>query len=161
MLKEQVCNFIDGNKDLLIEVSKEIFNNPELGFKEYKASKLLTSKLESANFEVELGAADLETAIYAVHPNQTEGPTVAILGEYDALRGRIFQGLGYPGGEERSDTNIGQSIRYRRTVRDRQHRSDGGERGYAHTARDLRSHPHHAHSQGRGDHHHKSRIDHL
>jgi len=32
-----------------------------------------------------LGAADLETAIYAEHPEVSKGPSVAILAEYDAL----------------------------------------------------------------------------
>lgn len=85
MLKEKVCSYIDKNKDLLFEVSKEIFNNPEVAFKEFKASKLLTNKLQDAGFETKLGVADLETAIYAVHPDKSEGQTVAILGEYDAL----------------------------------------------------------------------------
>ena len=85
MFKDRVCRYIDENKSLLLEVSKEIFNNPELGFEEFKASKLLANKLETAEFNVELGTANLETAIYAVHPDQKEGPTVAILGEYDAL----------------------------------------------------------------------------
>ena len=85
MFKDRICKYIDENKNLLFGVSKEIFDNPELGFEEFKASKLLANELEKADFEVDLGAANLETAIFAVHPNQKEGPTVAILGEYDAL----------------------------------------------------------------------------
>ncbi len=83
--KKKVCAYIDDNKDILFEISKEIYNNPELAFKEYKASKLLACELEKAGFQVDLGAAELETAIHAIHPEQTEGQTVAILGEYDAL----------------------------------------------------------------------------
>jgi amidohydrolase len=41
--------------------------------------------LEKAGFVVELGVAGMETAIRAVHPSESEGPTVAILAEYDAL----------------------------------------------------------------------------
>ncbi len=85
MLKERVCSFIDENKELLVTVSKEIFHHPELGFKEFKASHLLADKLEQAGFNVELGVADLDTAISAIHPDQSEGPTVAIIAEYDAL----------------------------------------------------------------------------
>jgi len=84
-LKEKVCIYIDESKDSLFEISKKIYDNPELAFKEYKASKLLASELEKAGFKVELGVAELETAIYAIHPEQTEGQNVAILGEYDAL----------------------------------------------------------------------------
>ncbi len=85
MLKEKVCKYIDENKDLLLEVSREIHENPELNFEEYKASKLLAKKLEEANYDVKLGVADLETAIHAQHPKISDGPTVAILAEYDAL----------------------------------------------------------------------------
>jgi len=85
MTKQKICDYIDKNEDKLRQVSSEIFHNPELGFKEYKASKLLAEKLEEANFEVKLGVADLETAIQAIHPNVSEGTTVAILAEYDAL----------------------------------------------------------------------------
>ena len=80
--------------DLLFSVSQEIHENPELNFEEYKASKLLASKLEEANFEVKLGVADLDTAIHAVHPNVSDGPTVAILAEYDALP-EIGHGCGH------------------------------------------------------------------
>ena len=85
MSKEKVCTFIDENKDYLFRISKEIHENPELGFEEFKASKLLADELKKADFKVELGVADLETAIHAVHPIESEGPVVAILAEYDAL----------------------------------------------------------------------------
>jgi len=85
MLKDKVISSIDKHKELLINIGKEIHSNPELGFKEYKASKLLADELKKAGFTVELGAAGLETAIYAVHPDKQEGATVAILAEYDAL----------------------------------------------------------------------------
>ncbi|MHA1516487.1 MAG: M20 family metallopeptidase, partial [Candidatus Heimdallarchaeaceae archaeon] len=56
-----------------------------LNFKEFKASKLLSDHLIEAGFDVEYGIASLETAIRAVHPEVNDGPTVAILAEYDAL----------------------------------------------------------------------------
>ena len=85
MLKDKIISGIDKHQELLINVAKEIHNNPELGFKEFIASKLLTDELQKAGFTVELGVAGLDTAIHAVHPDKKEGPTVAILAEYDAL----------------------------------------------------------------------------
>ncbi len=85
MLKDKIISGIDKHQELLINVAKEIHNNPELGFKEFIASKLLVDELKKAGFTVDLGVAGLETAIYAVHPDKKEGPTVAILAEYDAL----------------------------------------------------------------------------
>ncbi|MFX0066663.1 MAG: M20 family metallopeptidase [Candidatus Hermodarchaeota archaeon] len=94
MWKEKVNSYIDEIKDKLISVSKEIFDNPETAFKEFKASQLLADELHKAGFEVELGVAGLETAIQAVHPAKTEGSTIAILGEYDALP-EIGHGCGH------------------------------------------------------------------
>jgi len=81
----QVCVAIDQMETQLRNVSREIFEHPEVKNEEVFASKLLASELEKAGFEVELGVAGLDTAIRAVHPAVSEGPTVAILGEYDAL----------------------------------------------------------------------------
>ena len=36
MLKDEICGYIDEIKSFLFEVSKEIHENPELNFKEYK-----------------------------------------------------------------------------------------------------------------------------
>ena len=85
MLKDNVRALIDDNKARLIEISDEIHANPEVANEEVKASRLLAGELEKAGFVVELGVAGLDTAILAVHPDQSEGPTIAILGEYDAL----------------------------------------------------------------------------
>jgi amidohydrolase len=69
----------------LRSISREIFEHPEEKFEEVRASKLLADELRAAGFEVEVGTAGLDTAIRAVHPSAAPGPTVAILGEYDAL----------------------------------------------------------------------------
>lgn len=85
MLKQKICNYIDEIKDILVDVSLQIHSRPELNFEEYFASKLLSDKLQEAEFDVELGVAGLETAIRAVHPDYSKGPTIGILAEYDAL----------------------------------------------------------------------------
>jgi amidohydrolase len=84
-IKDSVRQHIDGIRSKLIEVSSEIFSNPELAFEEVAASRLLADHLKRAGFKVELGVAGLETAIRAEHPSKSDGPTVAILAEYDAL----------------------------------------------------------------------------
>ncbi|MFX1255881.1 MAG: hypothetical protein ACFFCZ_30020 [Promethearchaeota archaeon] len=66
MWKEKVNSYIDEIKDKLVSISKEIFDDPETAFKEFKASQLLAEELDKAGFEVELGVAGLETAIQAV-----------------------------------------------------------------------------------------------
>jgi amidohydrolase len=84
-LHERLGDAVDAMEDRLRAVSRDIFEHPEVKFEEVRASKLLADELTKDGFEVELGAAGLETAIVAVHPKRSDGPTVAILGEYDAL----------------------------------------------------------------------------
>ncbi len=80
-----VRDAVDRMEPLLRTVSREIFEHPELKNEEVFASKLLAAELEKAGFETQLGVAGLDTAIRAVHPSVSPGPTIAILGEYDAL----------------------------------------------------------------------------
>ncbi|TFG31376.1 M20 family peptidase [Candidatus Thorarchaeota archaeon] len=87
MWKDKVRIYIEDNQKRLIDISKEIHANPEVANEEVKASRLLADELEKAGFKVDLGIAGLDTAIMAVHPDQSDGPTIAILGEYDALPG--------------------------------------------------------------------------
>lgn len=83
--KAQVSEAVDRMEERLRDVGMDIFDHPEVKFEEVRASKLLAGEMEKAGFEVELGVAGTETAIRAVHPAVSDGPTVAILGEYDAL----------------------------------------------------------------------------
>ena len=76
---------VDKNEPQLRSVSRQIFERPEVKSEEVFASKLLADELGKAGFDVELGVAGLDTAIRAVHPAMSDGPTIAILGEYDAL----------------------------------------------------------------------------
>lgn len=84
-LKQVICNIIDEMRDRLIEISDTIHRNPELGFQEYMASKLLAGELEKHGFKVELGICNLPTAFKAVFKGRAEGPKIALLAEYDAL----------------------------------------------------------------------------
>ncbi|MFW9805305.1 MAG: M20 family metallopeptidase [Candidatus Thorarchaeota archaeon] len=85
MWKDKTSSFVDKYRNRLIEISEEIHRNPELAFKEFRAAKLLSEELKKAGFDVEQGSAGMETAIVATHPDQSNGPTIAILAEYDAL----------------------------------------------------------------------------
>ncbi|HHR85639.1 MAG TPA: amidohydrolase, partial [Candidatus Acetothermia bacterium] len=86
-VKEQACAYVDKIADQLIAVSRDIYEHPELKFEEFGASKLLAEKLQEAGFDTRLGVAGLKTAIQADHPAVSDGPTVAIISEYDALPG--------------------------------------------------------------------------
>jgi amidohydrolase len=85
-LKERVITTINAQSDILWGISTAIFNDPETGFNEYHASKLLTDYLKAAGFSVEMGIGGLETAFRASFGFAKE-PIIAILAEYDALVG--------------------------------------------------------------------------
>jgi len=93
-LKDIVIKEIDSLKARVVEVSKTIHANPELGLKEYKASELLSSELEQYGFEVERGIADMPTAFRATLTTGRAGPDLAYLAEYDALP-QIGHGCGH------------------------------------------------------------------
>ncbi len=82
-LKSTVQADIDNHRQQLADLSLKIHSNPEIGFKEHKASNWLTQYLETNGFMVERGICQLETAFKAVYGNKR--PAIAILAEYDAL----------------------------------------------------------------------------
>ena len=72
-----------------------IHGNPEPGFEERAASTLVAETLARHGYAVERPAGSLETAIRArLRGGVGEGPVVAILAEYDALRG-LGHGCGH------------------------------------------------------------------
>lgn len=83
--KERIFQHIDRSGPRLIEMADYIFDNPELGFEEHKAARLLADYLGEHGFAVELGLGSLETAFRAVYENGAGGPSIGLLCEYDAL----------------------------------------------------------------------------
>jgi amidohydrolase len=82
---QQIAQELDQLKDRLVQVSKTIHKNPELGLKEYRSSELLCSELEKDGFRVERKVAGMDTAFRATLKGKPGGPTIALLAEYDAL----------------------------------------------------------------------------
>ena len=85
---------VDSTRSRILEVSATIHDNPELGLKEFKASQLLSSTLETNGFAVERGIAGMPTAFKATFSSGRAGPHVAYLAEYDALP-EIGHGCGH------------------------------------------------------------------
>lgn len=84
-MKNNIFNYIELNKQKLIQYSDFIFDNPEIGLKEYKSSELLISVLEKNNFKIEKNLSGYSTAFRAVFENGENGPSIGLLCEYDAL----------------------------------------------------------------------------
>jgi amidohydrolase len=82
--KREVCDTIDGMREALLRVSREIHARPELAFQERFAAEQLVGLLRGAGLDVASGAYGLETA-FAAEFGAADGPCVALLAEYDAL----------------------------------------------------------------------------
>jgi len=111
-IRKQVDAKIDAYHPRMIEMNDWMYHNPEPGFQEFKASKLLAGDLEKHGFQVEWGVPGLErawpefdelkkvgglpddyngppylpTAFRAKYKGRNEHPVIAIVVEYDALR---------------------------------------------------------------------------
>jgi amidohydrolase len=82
-LKAEVSRQVEQQSRELVELSLKIHANPELGFKEEKASAWLTDYLVRNSFQIERGVGRLPTAFKATYGSGK--PVIALLGEYDAL----------------------------------------------------------------------------
>lgn len=111
-IRKQVDATIDAYHPRMVEMNDWMYHNPEPGFQEFKASKMLAGELEKHGFQVEWGVPGLEkvwpefdalkkvgglpddydgppylpTAFRAKYKGKSEHPVVAIVVEYDALR---------------------------------------------------------------------------
>ena len=85
MPKKEAFNWIDENKERIIEISDAIWEYAEVGLQEFKSSKLQAEEMEKYGFKVDMGVAEMPTAFVATWG---EGkPVIGYLGEYDALPG--------------------------------------------------------------------------
>ena len=83
-VKERMAAAVERLGDELESLSHRIHDHPELGYQEVKASGWLTEFLDGQGFKVERGVAGVDTAFRAIIETG-DGPTIAILCEYDAL----------------------------------------------------------------------------
>ncbi|MBI3628670.1 MAG: M20 family metallopeptidase [Candidatus Rokubacteria bacterium] len=84
--KQAIAEAVDRLGDELEQLSRQIHDNPELGYEEVRACGWLTEFLARQGFKVERGVAGVDTAFRATIETG-DGPTIAILCEYDALPG--------------------------------------------------------------------------
>jgi aminobenzoyl-glutamate utilization protein B len=84
-MKDNAWNWIDENRDRIIELSDAVWGFAELGLMEHESSKLLADELERHGFDVERGVAGMPTAFVAAWGSGK--PVIGVMGEYDALPG--------------------------------------------------------------------------
>ena len=83
---DTVTQAVESLREELVEISMDIHDHPELNYQEYHAVEVLSNALERHGFDVERGVGGVETAFRGtIQGGNGDGPTVAILAEYDAL----------------------------------------------------------------------------
>lgn len=83
--KDNIIQSLDASAAHFTAVGRQLWENPELGFREEKSAALLQDELAKAGFKIEKGVAGMPTAFTATYGSGK--PVIGILGEFDALPG--------------------------------------------------------------------------
>ena len=81
----QIEELLESKKEELTTMSRTIWENPEIGHQEYKASGMLMDMLKKNGFQVTEKLEGMDTAFQAVKKSGKPGPVIALVAEYDAL----------------------------------------------------------------------------
>jgi amidohydrolase len=84
-MKSRAQDIVDDHRDRLLEISHKIHEYAELGYEEFKSSKLLAEELMAYGFGLDKPVAGLKTAFKATFDTGKRGTHIGYLGEYDAL----------------------------------------------------------------------------
>lgn len=82
-LKQQVCAAIDRQGERIVALGEAIMDDPELGFKEVRTARRVAEVFAELGLPFEEGLA--LTGVKALSQGRRPGPTVALMGELDAL----------------------------------------------------------------------------
>ena len=93
-MKNKITSEISGRMPELADISKYLYENPELGDEEYKAVKLLADYFRKNGFAVEEAIYGLATTFKAIYDSHKEGGHIVLFCEYDALP-QIGHGCGH------------------------------------------------------------------
>ncbi|GMA30934.1 M20 family metallopeptidase [Litorihabitans aurantiacus] len=78
----------------LTAFSRDLYDHPELGYREFRSVEAFAARLEAAGIAIERGTGGIPTAFTAQLGTRASGPQVAITAEYDALPG-VGHGCGH------------------------------------------------------------------
>lgn len=82
-MRDTLLRAVDKHRERILQAERQIWNNPETGFKEWKTHAFLTEQFEELGYTLQLAGnipgfyTDLDTG--------RPGPTVCVLGELDSL----------------------------------------------------------------------------
>lgn len=83
-LKRVVAEAIDARREEIVEIGESIMDAPELGFKEYRTADRVKNVFRDLGLGFDDGMAI--TGVKAVLRGAKPGPTIALMGELDALQ---------------------------------------------------------------------------
>lgn len=81
-IKKLLFDKVDEQKERIIEIGTRIFENPELGFKEYKTLKLIESVFDEYNLEYE---SEISVTGIKCTVGNSDGPNIGIIAELDGV----------------------------------------------------------------------------
>ena len=82
-LKDAICDAIEKRSAEIVALGDYLFRNPELGYKETKAAAAVEEQFQTLGLDYRRGLA--RTGLKARLKGGSAGPTVALLGELDAV----------------------------------------------------------------------------
>ena len=82
-IKQRIIESIENKRDFIIDIGRSIYNKPETGFKEFHTNQLVSEKFQELGLEF-IKFDDI-TGLKATIDTGKEGPSIAILGELDAV----------------------------------------------------------------------------
>jgi len=83
--KRFVVDWIEENKDTIVDVHHKIWEYAEVGLQETKSAKLMIEILQKNGFDIEKDVAGMPTAFVATYGSGS--PVIGLMGELDALPG--------------------------------------------------------------------------
>jgi amidohydrolase len=82
-IKAKIIETIENNRSKIVELIDQIYQNPELGYKEEKTTKIIAAAF--SDLEIEFKEHQNLSGINAILKMDNPGPKVAVLGELDAV----------------------------------------------------------------------------
>ena len=84
-IEQKIIDIIDSKKDEIIAFGDDIWHHAELGYKEVRTAGKYCEWMKKLGLENEEGWAITGVKTYLNPKGSTEGPTLAVMGEMDAL----------------------------------------------------------------------------
>ena len=82
-MKQALCAAIDNRRDEIVAIGEDIFAHPELGYKETRTSAIVQRVFGELGFDYKTGLGI--TGVRADLNGGKQGPTLAVMGELDAV----------------------------------------------------------------------------